>query len=289
MIIEKGVYFKLLPRLYKTLTVLIACTDLSFDSWNKMKSIIILIILVFVPFNFTFGVSAKTTKANSKKVQKSSKPVQKSLKQETKCPIEMALVPMKDNKTNICVDKFEFTIFSKKNIDNFKPLAHQSQDSCLQLCKSKKKRLLTNQEWLRSCEGTNPQFCNIYREHPIVRKIKAKKSWIYKGVNCKLEANKWSKLCMNDPTINNMPKTLSANKGFSKCVSKFGLYNMVGNLGEWVSGSFVDKKTKERLARFNGGLYPQIKSSCSYSTEAHGPAYYDYSIGCRCAKDLAKK
>ena len=75
---------------------------------------------------------------------------------------------------------------------------------------------------------------------------------------------------MNDPSLNSYKKGLARNKGFSKCVSKYGVYNMVGNLGEWVAGSWLNR-SKERVARFNGGLYPQNKSSCKYTTVAHGP------------------
>ena len=89
---------------------------------------------------------------------------------------------------------------------------------------------------------------------------------------------------MNDPALNRLPKSLTRNKGYSKCVSNYGIYNMVGNLGEWVEGVWKNKK-REQVARFNGGLYPQRKSSCSYTTIAHGPDYMDYSTGCRCARD----
>lgn len=59
---------------------------------------------------------------------------------------------------------------------------------------------------------------------------------------------------------------------------------MVGNVGEWVSD--LSEDAQHTYGRFNGGLFPQPKSSCSYATVAHAPEYRDYSIGCRCAKTI---
>ncbi|MFK7824589.1 MAG: hypothetical protein AB8G05_10550 [Oligoflexales bacterium] len=81
-----------------------------------------------------------------------------------------------------------------------------------------------------------------------------------------------------------MANSLASNSLFEQCVSKHGVVNMVGNLGEWVSDVRLVKGRK--FGRFNGGLYAQKKSSCEYTTTAHSVDYRDYSLGCRCAKDL---
>ena len=202
----------------------------------------------------------------------------------SRCPRDMVFVYSRQKRIKVCVDKYELSYAGRRPISRVKPLGYRSQISCMRHCRKRKKRLLNNREWLIACEGTRPRFCNIYRSHPIIRKVKSKRAWIYRGVNCKKGKRRWSKHCMSDPSLNRFPQGLATNKGFSKCVSKYGVYNMVGNLGEWVAGSWLNKK-KERMARFNGGLYPQRKSSCTYSTVAHGPAYRDYSIGCRCGQD----
>lgn len=142
---------------------------------------------------------------------------------------------------------------------------------------------MKNGEWRVACEGTKEQHCNRNQTHPIIKLLKSKERWFYKGLNCKDPANTWGKY-MQDPRINMQKYALGKNSSFDKCVSKHGVHNMVGNLGEWVEGQ--RRKKGQLYGRFNGGLYPQKSSSCSYTTVAHTLEYKDYSIGCRCAFDL---
>jgi formylglycine-generating enzyme required for sulfatase activity len=255
------------------------------------------VTIFFILFSFSF-IDAKDME-NKKSIFKvkdagligSKNFLAKAKKKKRKriwCPPAMRLVYSKKDNVKVCVDKYEFNYKNKTPIDYRKPLAHQSLYSCRKHCKRVRKRLLSYKEWTVACTGTHADFCNIYRAHPVIRKIKLKKSWIYKGVNCKKGNNMWGKHCMNDPSLNRLPRSLMRNKGFSKCISKYGIYNMVGNLGEWVEGAWKNKKGK-LVGSFNGGLYPQNKSSCNYITIAHGPDYKDYSTGCRCGKDPYEK
>jgi len=231
-------------------------------------------------------VTAKKSKPVKRVRRVSRKKRRKKFKRRraARCPRDMVFVYSKRRRVKVCVDKYELSYPGKRPVTRVRPIGYRSQISCMHHCRKRGKRLLNNREWLVACEGTRPGFCNIYRSHPVINKVRSKKSWIYKGVNCKKGKMRWSKHCMRDPSLNRTPKGLAANKGFSKCVSKYGVYNMVGNLGEWVAGAWRNKNGK-LVARFNGGLYPQNKSSCSYSTVAHGPGYSDYSIGCRCGKN----
>lgn len=199
------------------------------------------------------------------------------------CPLNSVLVSSPSRNVNICVDRYESTL-AKSDLSKALPIANVNYYQCKRYCERQNKRLLTNFEWRVSCEGTNPRYCNRNQPHPIHKKLKSKKPWYYKGMNCKNPKNTWNK-CMQDPSINKQKRTISRNDDFGKCVSKHGVHNMVGNLGEWVQGH--RKGRKGRLyGRFNGGLYPQKKSSCSYTTVAHTLKYKDYSIGCRCAVDF---
>ena len=201
------------------------------------------------------------------------------------CPIDMVLVASRKKRIRVCVDKYEVSRRTRKlHITKRYPLGYQSRDSCMKICRKRKRRLLNHREWVVACEATKPSKCNIYKRHPILRKVRSKKKWVVKGVNCKTKRKRWSKTCMNDPSLNKLSKGLAKNKGFSKCKSIYGAYNMVGNLGEWVAGTWVNK-SGGKVGRFNGGLYPQNNSSCKYTTIAHGPDYKDYSIGCRCGMD----
>ncbi|NRA45231.1 MAG: SUMF1/EgtB/PvdO family nonheme iron enzyme [Oligoflexales bacterium] len=197
------------------------------------------------------------------------------------CPVGMVLVESPDNRVRICVDKFET---SEKNLfAKAVPFSNQNYYSCQKLCARSGKRLLSHKEWRVSCLGTIPEKCNKYRKHPVVKRIFMNGAWVYNGKNCKSKENAWG-TCLQDPSINRMANSLASNNKFEQCVSKYGVVNMVGNLGEWVSDVRVIEG--KAYGRFNGGLYAQKRSSCGYTTTAHSLDYRDYSLGCRCAKDL---
>lgn len=198
------------------------------------------------------------------------------------CPSEMAHVFVPSRNINICVDKYESSVETSE-YKYIKPLSNLNYHDCKRYCAVNNKRLLSHREWLVSCEGTNPRYCNKFRAHPVLRKLRSKRSWYYRGKNCKNSKNTWGK-CMQDLRLNRLRGSLARNGDFKNCVSKFGIYHMVGNLGEWVRD--IQMRRGIIFGRFNGGLYPQKKSSCRYSTYSHGPNYRDYSIGCRCARTV---
>jgi formylglycine-generating enzyme required for sulfatase activity len=185
------------------------------------------------------------------------------------------MVPVCSKEIKVCVDRFE--LYESQSL---KPVGYMNRASCEDACKAQGKRLLKNKEWLLACEGTKPKACNIFRQSPVVRMYRAPEPWIFMGVDCKQGENRWTLTCMNDPRLNEMAEGLAVPGEFKDCVSRFGVYDMVGNLGEWVD---------EPNGVFNGGLYPMPRSSCQYTTTAHGPGYSDYSIGCRCGMTPALK
>ena len=197
------------------------------------------------------------------------------------CPVGMVLVHSAKENVKICVDKYETS--ERDLFDKAVPFSNQNFYSCQKLCARSGKRLLSHKEWRVSCSGTVPEKCNKYRQHPVSRRIFMNGAWVYNGKNCKSKKNAWG-TCLQDPSINKMANSLASNSLFEQCVSKHGVVNMVGNLGEWVSDVRVVKGRK--FGRFNGGLYAQKRSSCEYTTTAHSLDYRDYSLGCRCAKDL---
>lgn len=198
------------------------------------------------------------------------------------CPVNMAKVYSPARNRDICVDRYEM---SPKSSDSrwVRPFAHQSFFTCMEGCARRGKRMLWHSEWQAACSGTPAKRCNIYGAHPVLKKA-ASKTWRYKGVDCSKQNNTWGKECMNDPSLNQGKGVLAHNAAFSQCVSESGVANMIGNLGEWVLD--VSWKKGRLMGRFNGGLYPQPRSSCGYTTIAHEAEYSDYSVGCRCAMDL---
>ena len=85
---------------------------------------------------------------------------------------------------------------------------------------------------------------------------------------------------MNDPRINEAPNTVALTGSFTHCRNAFGVFDMVGNLHEWISD--VHDGTR---GTFRGGYYQDTHlngDGCTYRTTAHDVSYHDYSTGFRC-------
>ncbi len=207
----------------------------------------------------------------------------RELIEEEPCPRGMVLVLSQKNKA-VCIDRYEYTDVNREEpIEKAYPLANLNFYECKEICQKAGKRVPSHREWLKACEGTDPVLCNIHRRHPVLRMRAQDKSWLFLGKDCKDPKNMWRD-CLKDTELNELPESLAYNEEFPDCRSNSGAVHMVGNLGEWVEDTVTRKQ--KILGRFNGGLYPQIASSCNYTTIAHGQSYKDYSIGCRCALDV---
>jgi hypothetical protein len=86
-----------------------------------------------------------------------------------------------------------------------------------------------------------------------------------------------------DPRLNQVSQgedpLLRPTGGTPECRSEWGadaIYDMVGNLDEWVSDSG---------GVFVGGFFSRAtREGCDARIEAHGPSYFDYSLGVRCCR-----
>jgi len=145
-------------------------------------------------------------------------------------------------------------------------------------CKNAGKRLCTEKEWVTACKGRaqtrfpygdvfDRQRCNVYR-------------YLHPGYL--LHGN--SSVGHRDPRLNlvfeNGDPLLRPTGATRGCVSRWGddvIYDMVGNLDEWVD---------DERGVFVGGFYARSTTSgCEARVGSHAPAYYDYSTGARCCKD----
>jgi len=145
-------------------------------------------------------------------------------------------------------------------------------------CRAAGKRLCTASEWQRACMGRSPTKypygddevagrCNGdgTRRHPIVELFGSGDAF---GDPAK----------MNDPRINQLPGTLSRTGARDRCRNSYGVYDMVGNLHEWID---------DPGGEFRGGYYMDTHKNgdgCLYRTTAHDAGYRDYSTGFRCCK-----
>jgi hypothetical protein len=93
----------------------------------------------------------------------------------------------------------------------------------------------------------------------------------------------WARL--NDPALGQVEGALGKTGERAECANDFGVFDMMGNLHEWVA-------TDPALAHgtFAGGYYLDTTlngDGCLYKTQAHAHEYHDYSTGFRCCADAS--
>lgn len=145
------------------------------------------------------------------------------------------------------------------------------------VCQNAGKRLCTPSEWITACKGQNATrfpygdsyregACNVFREsHPAV---------VLYGDASKNHL---------DPRLNLVEDEggplLRRTGATPTCRSEWGqdaVYDMVGNLDEWVD---------EPEGAFLGGFYSRAtREGCEARIAVHPPQYSDYSLGVRCCK-----
>jgi hypothetical protein len=156
------------------------------------------------------------------------------------------------------------------------PQGYISATQAERACSASGKRLCKVAEWQQACRGPeNKKYgyaeqrergrCNDNGKNPVV----------------KMFGFRYDATTMNNPQLNQIAGTLAKTGDRTGCSNEYGVYDMVGNLHEWVD----DPK-----GTFYGGYYQDVASvghgeGCGYVTTAHEARYHDYSTGFRCCAD----
>jgi hypothetical protein len=214
----------------------------------------------------------------------------------TEAPGEGGCPPGMIRITTFCVDRYEATLVRMDtgaawcpfdnpgttpmraiSVAGAVPQAYIDAVQAGDACTNAGKRLCTDAEWLRACQGpsgtTYPYgntlelgVCNDHRsEHPAVEYFGTSASWIY--------------TMLENACIDQLPETVDPTGSRSGCVTAEGAYDMMGNLHEW---------TANATGAFRGGYYMDTMLNgpgCLYVTTAHDTLYWDYSTGFRCCAD----
>jgi formylglycine-generating enzyme len=217
------------------------------------------------------------------------------------CPANMASVD-----DRFCVDKYEASLVEMlpggderpfpfyMPVDGHKvravsekgvyPQGYISGKEAGAACKASGKRLCKPQEWKTACKGPEkqqygygserkPGTCNDNGRSPI---------GYYWAPNARDGSAFSSNKIMNDPQLNQLPGTLAETGSHESCSNGYGVYDMVGNIHEWVD---------DPNGTFQGGYYLDVEKNgegCGYRTDAHEVWYHDYSTGFRCCSDVGQ-
>ena len=235
------------------------------------------------------------------------------------CPPEMVKI------ARYCVDRYEAHLVSVAEGGATSPLAHYlhpdtslrfearsepdvfpqayiSRDESTLACQNAGKRLCSRAEWTRACKGSKgfhfpygakvkTNACNSGKAHLLTKFFGS-------------DARRWKyDESFNNPKLDQEPGFLAKTGEHASCEAA-GVFDMVGNLHEWVK-DIVDSDIEELLERdgvtrrtqphkvgngiFMGGFFSTTDEhgpGCTFVTIAHEPSYHDYSTGFRCCKDL---
>jgi sulfatase modifying factor 1 len=206
------------------------------------------------------------------------------------CPDGMALVA-----THFCIDRWEASLV-EITADGARPFSpydspgehairavtgagmvpqgYISRDQAELACNASHKRLCKEDEWVRACQGDPP---HVFPYGSVREKGACNDSGISPLHDFYPEAPEtYGTQPMNDPRLNQQRNTLAKAGEFSRCTNAFGVFDMVGNLHEWVMSEHPT---------FRGGYYQDTHRNgdgCAYRTTAHQASYHDYSTGFRC-------
>jgi sulfatase-modifying factor enzyme 1 len=164
------------------------------------------------------------------------------------------------------------------------PQGYISANQAQEACRRSGKRLCKPAEWRNACMGpshttygygnTNePHRCNDHGRSPVVAMF---------GHEDLSDHAKWNWDRMNHPMLNQISDTLAHTGDHPDCTNDYGVFDMVGNLHEWVA---------DPNGTFLGGYYQDTQingEGCTYTTTAHAAWYHDYSTGFRCCADVGQ-
>jgi sulfatase modifying factor 1 len=166
------------------------------------------------------------------------------------------------------------------------PQGYISGTQAAAACHRSGKRLCKSDEWRNACMG--PQKTTFpYGNHRETGRCNDNGKSAMRVFNPSLDDKPEHRWMwghggnMNDPRLNQLDGTLTRTGERDGCTNDYGVYDMVGNLHEWVD---------DPNGTFQGGYYLDTHlngDGCNYRTTAHPVTHYDYSTGFRCCDDVA--
>lgn len=178
-----------------------------------------------------------------------------------------ACISKKKVHLHYCIDKYEYP-----NQEGVKPDVMVSWYDMKASCESQGKHICQDREWTFACEGEEmlPYPYGYVRDDTTCNIDKPQRPWFQAE-----HSN------MTPDIVARLDQRVAS--GDMPCVSPFGVYDMTGNVDEWV----VNSSGKPYISGLKGGHWVAgARNRCRPQTEIHGPTTVYYEIGGRCCKDI---
>ena len=174
----------------------------------------------------------------------------------------------------VCMDAYE-----APNVKGWRPFAFQSGTSAEFWCSGVDKRLCTENEWLLACRGPSN------RPYPY--------GTTYSATTCNTNATwipvNWTKLGLypKPPAFEEAARLYQAEASGTRagCVSELGVYDLTGNVAEWVRTSLNHTYDHVLKGCFWSGCFGGSPASCAFVNPAHPAGFRTYEAGARCCLD----
>lgn len=183
------------------------------------------------------------------------------------CPSDMAAVG------SFCMDRYE-----APNQAGLPPLAMQTEKDAANFCAARGKRLCTEAEWVRACQGPAK---NPFPYGTTYQRSRCNDDKVWKVPSWSTLAT-WPRAAAHAEAKRLYQADRSGSR--SGCVSAEGVYDLTGNVAEWVLRSFPNAKNYDHVMKgcYWSGCYGGAPPSCSFVNPAHPGSFRTYEAGFRC-------
>lgn len=178
----------------------------------------------------------------------------------------------KTKKISVCIDRYEYP-----NRAGVKPTVAVTFNEAAELCAAEGKRLCTSDEWTQACEGPehlpypygfkrNSESCNHDKTY-IIPDDSAYQ-------NPETRAAEVARVDQSEPSGSR-----------AACVSAYGVFDMTGNVDEWVVNPSGSVRGPEYDSGLKGGYWGPVRNRCRPMTTDHNHWHHGYQIGFRCCQN----
>lgn len=157
------------------------------------------------------------------------------------------------------------------------PSGYMNREVAENACRNAGKRLCTAEEWVTACRGEERQ------KYPYGAEYRQNACNVFRATHPAAVLHDNASIGHLDPRLNQVTERgsplLMTTGATETCRSRWGddgVYDMVGNLDEWVD---------DPEGTFLGGFYARnTREGCDARIEVHPSEYFDYSLGTRCCR-----